>query len=129
MILFKTIQILSILQFRKSWTTVKGCNIHLALIETCLEKKYSKEKISLKDTEQKIDNQKLSVTNKNFQLFSTLIQLILRQKSKRKETESPLKSQGIVKSNTSKNSNKKIKNFNKKLTKLKSKIKSWKNKC
>lgn len=48
----------------------------------------------------------------------------MKLKSKRKETESPLKSQEIVKSNTLKNFKKKIKNFNKKSLKLNFKIKS-----
>lgn len=48
----------------------------------------------------------------------------MKLKSKRKETESPLKSQEIAKSNISKNSKKKIKNFNKKSLKPNFKIKS-----
>jgi len=94
------------------------------LIETCYEKKYSNEKIYLKDTEQKIDNPELSATNKNFPSFSIAILQIMKLKSKRKETESPLKSQEIVKSSISKNSKKKIKNFNKKSLKPNFKIKS-----
>jgi len=96
----------------------------LALIETCYEKKYSKEKIYLKDTEQKTDNPEFSATNNNSPSFSILVLPILKLKSKRKETEFLLKSQEIVKSSTLKNLKKKIKSFNKKSIKQNFKIKS-----
>lgn len=128
MILFKTTLISLIPQFRTYWTTLTDFNMPLHLIEICSEKKYSKEKIYLKDTEQKTDNPKLFVTNNNSLQSSTPIRLILKPKSKRKETESQHKSQGIAKNNISKNSKKKINNFNKKSIKPNFKIKSLKSK-
>jgi len=101
-----------------------GSNLLLALIETCYEKKYSNEKIYLKDIEQKIDNPEFSATNNNSPSFSIPILPMSKLKSKRKETESLLKSQEIGKNSTLKNFKKKIKSFNKKSIKPNFKIKS-----
>jgi len=122
--LFKITLISSIHQFRTYLTTLTDSSLLLALIETCYEKKYSKEKIYLKDTEQKTDNPEFSATNNNSPSFSILVLPILKLKSKRKETEFLLKSQEIVKSSTLKNLKKKIKSFNKKSIKQNFKIKS-----
>lgn len=92
----------------------------------CSEKKYSKEKIYLRDAGPKTEHLKLLHMNLSSLLPLTPTLSILRQKSKRRETESLHKSPGIAKSNTLSNSNKKIKNFNNKSTRLNSKIKSLK---